>query len=68
MIITDPVDYKNTRTAVSFSWLKLFEQDEDLFYRRFIKGEIPDQDAEESRATKSCAGRGEKRTDALSSF
>lgn len=50
MIITDPVDYKTTRSSVSFSWLKLAEQDEDLFYRRFIKGEIPDQDPEESRA------------------
>jgi len=50
VIITDPVDYKTTRSAVSFSWLKLFEQDEDLFHRRFIKGEIPDEEPEESRA------------------
>ncbi len=50
MIITDPVDYKTTRSAVSFSWLKLAEQDEDLFVRRFVYGEIPDQDVEESRA------------------
>ena len=49
MIITDPTDYR-TAKAVSFSWLKAFEADEDVFYRRFVLGEIPDEEPEESRA------------------
>jgi hypothetical protein len=49
MIITDPTDYR-TAKAVSFSWLKLAEADEDLFYRRFVLGQVPDEEPEESRA------------------
>jgi hypothetical protein len=49
MIITDPTDYR-TAKAVSFSWLKLAEADEDLFYRRFVLGQVPDEDVEEPRS------------------
>ena len=49
MIITDPTDYR-TAKAVSFSWLKMAEHDEDLFYRRFVLGQVPEEDVEESRA------------------
>jgi hypothetical protein len=49
MIITNPADYLASR-AVSFSWLKRFEADEDSFYRRFVLGEVSDEDEEESRA------------------
>jgi hypothetical protein len=49
VIITDPTDYR-TAKAVSFSWLKLAEADEDLFYRRFVLGQVPDEEPDESRA------------------
>jgi hypothetical protein len=49
VIITDPLDYR-TAKAVSFSWLKLAEADEDLFYRRFVLGQVPDEEPDESRA------------------
>jgi hypothetical protein len=49
MIITDPTAYDGAG-AVSFSWLKRWEEDEDVFHRRFVRGEKPDQEPEETKA------------------
>jgi hypothetical protein len=49
MIITDQDEYRASK-AVSYSWLKRFLADPDLFYRRFILGQKPDEEPEESKA------------------
>jgi hypothetical protein len=46
VIISDPKAYDGAG-AVSFSWLKRWKEDEDMFYRRFVLGQKPDGEDEE---------------------